>query len=109
MDKGQITDVIQTKTGFEILKVLDHFQAGLQPLDKVEPEITNVLYKQKMEPAMRTYLAQLREESYVMVKPGYTDTAAVPGATVIQEVAPTPDSTTKKKDKKKLPVPKVNG
>ena len=109
MDKGQITDVIQTKTGFEVLKVLDHFKAGLQPLDKVETEITNVLYKQKMEPAMRTYLAQLREESYVMVKPGYTDTAAVPGATVIQEVAPTPDSTTKKKDKKKLPVPKVNG
>jgi peptidyl-prolyl cis-trans isomerase SurA len=108
MEKGQITDVIQTKTGFEVLKVLDHFQAGLQPLDKVETEITNVLYKQKMEPAMRTYLAQLREESYVMVKPGYTDTAAVPGATVIQEVAPTPDSTNKKKEKKKLPVPKIN-
>ena len=109
LEKGQITDVIQTKTGFEILKVLDHFQAGLQPLNKVESEITNILYRQKMEPAMRTYLAQLREESYVQVKPGYTDTAAVAGATVIQEVAPTPDATSKKKDKKKLPLPKVNG
>jgi len=109
MEKGQLTDVIQTKTGFEILKVLDHFQAGLQPLDKVEGEIMNTLYKQKMDPAMRDYLAQLREESYVTVKPGYTDTAAVAGATVIQEVAPTPDSTDKKKGKKKLPVPKVNG
>lgn len=109
LEKGQFTDVIQTKTGFEILKVLDHFQAGLQPLNKVENEVTNILYRQKMEPAMRTYLAQLREESYVQVKPGYTDTAAVPGATVIQEVAPTPDATTKKKEKKKLPLPKVNG
>jgi peptidyl-prolyl cis-trans isomerase SurA len=108
LDKGQFTDVIQTKTGFEILKVLDHNQAGLQPLDKVENEITNVLYRQKMDPAMRTYLAELREESYVLVKPGYTDTAAVPGATVIQEVAPTPDATDKKKDKKKLPLPKAN-
>jgi hypothetical protein len=62
-----------------------------------------------MEPAMRTYLAQLREESYVQVKAGYTDTAAVSGATVIQEVAPTPDATTKKKEKKKVPLPKVNG
>lgn len=109
LDKGQFTDVIQTKTGFEILKVLDHFQAGLQPLDKVEGEITNVLYREKMEPAMRTYLAQLREESYVQVKPGYTDTAAIAGATVIQEVAPTPDTPDKKKSKKKAPLPKVNG
>jgi peptidyl-prolyl cis-trans isomerase SurA len=108
LEKGQFTDVIQTKTGFEILKVEDHFQAGLQPLDKVEGEITNVLYRQKMEPALRTYLAQLREESYVQVKPGYTDSAAVPGATVIQEVAPTPDTPDKKKSKKKAPLPKVN-
>jgi peptidyl-prolyl cis-trans isomerase SurA len=109
LDKGAITDVIQTKTGFEILKVLDHYQAGLQPLDKVSGEISNIIYKQKMEPAMREYLAQLREESYVLVKPGYTDTAAVAGATVIQEVAPTPDTPGKKKEKKKLPAPKVNG
>lgn len=108
LEKGQISEVIQTKTGFEILKVLDHFQAGLQPLDKVEGEITNHIYQEKMEPALRTYLAQLREESYVMVKPGYTDTAAVPGATVIQEVAPTPDTPDKKKNKKKVPLPKAS-
>ena len=108
LEKGQFTDVIQTKTGFEVLKVLDHYQAGLQPLDKVEGEITNILYRQKMDPAMRDYLGQLREESYVTVKPGYVDTAAVPGATVIQEVAPTPDSSDKKKGKKKLPLPKAN-
>jgi peptidyl-prolyl cis-trans isomerase SurA len=109
MEKGQVTDVIQTKTGFEILKVEAHFQAGLQPMDKVESEIMNKLYMSKMQPTMRTYLAELREESYVMVKPGYTDTAAVPGASVIQEVQPTPDVATKNKTKKKVPLPKVNG
>jgi peptidyl-prolyl cis-trans isomerase SurA len=108
LDKDQFTDVIQTKSGFEILKVLDHYQAGLQPLEKVEGEIQNILYKQKMDPALRAYLAQLREESYVTVKAGYTDTAAVPGATAIQEVAPTPDESSKKKDKKKMSVPKVS-
>ena len=105
MDKGQITDVIQTKTGFEILKVMDHFQAGLQPMDKVEDQIMNEIYKQKMEPALRSYLAELREESYVTVKPGYTDSAAVPGATAIQEVPATPDSDGKKKKKQ----PKASG
>ena len=50
LDKNGITDVIQTKTGFEILKVNEHYQAGLQPLDKVSEQITNVIYKQKMDP-----------------------------------------------------------
>jgi peptidyl-prolyl cis-trans isomerase SurA len=101
MDKGQITEVIQTKTGYEILKVLEHFQAGLQPVEKVETEIMNKIYMQKMQPQMREYLAQLREESYVTVKPGFTDSAAVPGASVIQEVAPTADTTQKSKKKMK--------
>ena len=109
LDKNAITDVIQTKTGFEILKVNEHYQAGLQPLDKVSDQITNIIYKQKMDPAMRDYLAELREESYVTVKPGFTDTAAVPGATVIQEVAPTPDTAEKKKGKHKVPLPKASG
>jgi peptidyl-prolyl cis-trans isomerase SurA len=110
LDKNQFTDVIQTKTGFEILRVRDHYQAGLQPLEKVENEISNVLYRQKMDPAMRDYLGMLREESYVLVKPGFVDSAAVTGATVIQEVAPTPDAADKKKQKKKLglPPPKAN-
>jgi peptidyl-prolyl cis-trans isomerase SurA len=109
MEKGQITDVIQTKTGFEVLKVENHYQAGLQPQAKVENEIMNRLYMQKMQPQMRDYLGTLRTESYVMVKPGYTDTAAVAGASVIQEAQPTPDVAAKKKEKKKLPLPKVNG
>ena len=109
LEKNGVTDVIQTKSGFEILKVNEHYQAGLQPLDKVSDQITNILYKQKMDPAMRDYLAQLREESYVTVKPGFVDTAAVPGATVIQEVAPTPDAAEKKKGKHKVPLPKASG
>jgi len=109
IEKGQVTGVIQTKTGFEILKLLEHYQAGLQPLEKVEGEISNEIYRQRMEPAMRDYLAQLREESYVTVKPGYTDSAAIAGATAIQEVAPTPDAPNKKDSRKKLPLPKGRG
>lgn len=108
LDKGQMTDVIQTKTGFEILKVEAHYVAGLQPYEKVQDEIMNRIYMQRVQPALREYLAQLREESYVKVKPGYVDSAAVPGASVITEVAPTPDTQEKSKNKKKIPHPKVN-
>src|ERR1700730_17319957 len=97
LNRGQMTDVIETKTGFEILQVRERYQAGEQPLDKVEPEISNKLYEEKMDPGLRAYLKTLREDSYVQIKPGYSDTAAV-SSQPIEEVAVTPD---KKDDTKK--------
>src|SRR5579863_2496607 len=90
LNRSQMTDVMETKTGFEILQVRERYDAGEQPLDKVEPEISNKLYEQKMEPAMRAYLTTLREDSFVQIKPGYTDTAAVK-AEPIEEVSATPE------------------
>jgi peptidyl-prolyl cis-trans isomerase SurA len=84
MSKGQITDVIQTRTDFEILKVDDHLQAGLQPFEKVEPDIHGVILAQKMQPRIRDYLAELREQSNIIVKPGYNDSALLSGANVPQ-------------------------
>jgi peptidyl-prolyl cis-trans isomerase SurA len=80
MSKGQISDVLQTRTGFEILKVEDHLPAGVQPLEKVEADIRNAIHAQKMQPRMRDYLAELREQSYIIVKPGYRDSALLSGA-----------------------------
>jgi peptidyl-prolyl cis-trans isomerase SurA len=108
LDKGGVTNVIQTQTGFILLKVNAHYNAGLQPLDKVENEITNRLYAEKMEPALREYLQQLREESYIRIRAGYTDTAAAQSASVIEEVPPTPDTPEKKKGKRHLPLPKMD-
>jgi peptidyl-prolyl cis-trans isomerase SurA len=79
MDKDQTTDVIQTRTGFEFMKVEDHLPAETQPMDKVETQIRETIYTQKMQPRMREYLAELREQSYVTVKPGYTDSALLTG------------------------------
>jgi len=82
LGKGQITDVIQTRTGFEFIKVEDHLQAEVQPMDKVETQIRDTIYAQKMQPRIREYLAELREQSYVIVKPDYTDSALLTGANV---------------------------
>ena len=96
-----MTDVMETKTGFEILQVVERYEAGEQSLDKVEPEISNKLYEQDMEPGLRAYLKTLREDSYVQIKPGYVDTAAVK-AEPIEEVAATPEKDDSKKSGKKL-------
>jgi peptidyl-prolyl cis-trans isomerase SurA len=85
LGKGQISDVIQTRTGFEFFKVEDHFQSGLQPLEKVEPDIRNIIRAQKMQPLIRDYLAELREQSNIIVKPGYSDSALLSGANVPQQ------------------------
>jgi peptidyl-prolyl cis-trans isomerase SurA len=100
LKRNQMTDVMETKTGYEILQVRERYDAGEQPLDKVEPEISNKLYEQNMEPAMRSYLKTLREDSFLQIKPGYTDTAAVK-AEPIEEVAATPDKDDKNKGARK--------
>jgi hypothetical protein len=46
-----------------------------------------------MEPAMREYLKTLREQSYVVIKPGYQDIAGGAGGSEIQEVSATPEAT----------------
>ncbi len=104
LKKGELSDVIRTKTGFLILQVQQHYEAGLQPLDKVENEIMNRLYGEKMEPALRNYLTELRRDSYVVVKPGYLDTSAVASSAPIEEVAATPDDAKQKKGKRSFPL-----
>jgi peptidyl-prolyl cis-trans isomerase SurA len=100
MEKNQMTDVIETKQGFLVLKVLEHYDEGDQPFTKVENEIQDRLYGQKMEPALREYLKTLREQSYVVVKPAYQEMAGG-GNSEIQEVSATPEATKEKKGHKK--------
>lgn len=96
MQRNETTDVMETSTGFLILQVREHFAAGQQPEDKVETEISNRLYDEKMKPALREYLDMLRADSYVEVKPGFVDTAEVAGS-AIDEVPAGSDEDAKKK------------
>jgi peptidyl-prolyl cis-trans isomerase SurA len=84
MSKGQITEVIQTRAGFEFFKVEDHLPAGLQPFERVEPDIQNIIHAQKVQPLLRDYLAELREQSNIIIEPGYNDSALLSGANVPQ-------------------------
>ena len=91
---------METKQGFLILQVLEHYDEGQQSLDKVQNEISEKLYNERLEPAMREYLKTLRQQSYVVIKPGYQDIAGG-GNSEIQEVSATPEVTKNKKGHKK--------
>ncbi|HTP69712.1 MAG TPA: peptidylprolyl isomerase [Dongiaceae bacterium] len=100
LKKKEMTGVIETKQGFLVLQVLEHYTEGEQPFDKVENEIMDKLYSERMEPALREYLKTLREQSYVVIKPGYQDMAGG-GNSEIQEVSATPEQQKEKKGRKK--------
>jgi len=101
MKAGEVTDVIRTKQGYVILKVVSHQMAGIPPLKDVEPRVMDALYYQQLQPALRAYLTKLREEAYIDYKPGYVDSGASPNQTKPIETATAKATDTKKLKKKK--------
>lgn len=75
---GENTGVIRTKQGFIILKVTAHRPAGVPPLNEISERIKEAIYSERLEPAARAYLTKLREQAYIDIKPGFTDTGASP-------------------------------
>jgi len=76
LNKNEMTPVMQTSNGFMILQVQQRYEAGVQPLDKIENEVSNRIASTQMPAKLRTYLAQLRKDSFVEVRPPYVDTGA---------------------------------
>jgi peptidyl-prolyl cis-trans isomerase SurA len=101
MKTGEITDVIRVKQGYAILRVDDHEMAGVPPLKDALPKIQDALYYQKLQPALRSFLTKLREEAYIKVAPGYTDTGRSANQTEPIETAAAKESDAKKLAKKK--------
>jgi hypothetical protein len=106
--------------GFLILKVEEHYEAGQASFDEVREQVQEAVVGPKMEPKVREYLTQLRQDAYLEIKEGYVDTGAAPGKdTRWQEVAQLkPALTTKEevlsrsKPKKKVlgvPIPGTKG
>jgi peptidyl-prolyl cis-trans isomerase SurA len=100
MKRNELTDVLETKQGFLVMQVIEHYDEGEQSFDKVKNEIMDRLYNEKLEPAAREYLKTLREQSYVVIKPGFAELAGG-GNSEIQEVSATPEASKQKKARKK--------
>jgi peptidyl-prolyl cis-trans isomerase SurA len=74
--KGDITEPIQTGSGWMLFKVEDHQMEGIADLSEVSPRIQEHLYMEKMQPKMREYLSKLRDEAYMEIRSGFVDTGA---------------------------------
>src|SRR5437764_1926547 len=101
MNAGAVTAVIWTRKGFVILRITRNTAAGIPPMKELEPQIQDAIYMRKLQPALRAYLTKLREDAFIDIKSGYTDTAASPNESKpIYTTAAKPE--VKKKRHKKL-------
>ncbi|HVW87189.1 MAG TPA: peptidylprolyl isomerase [Bryobacteraceae bacterium] len=78
-NKGYVTDPIRVGTGFEILKIEDRTNAGQATFDEVQNEINNKLAEPLVQPKLRAFLTQLRQDAFLQIKPGFVDSGAAPG------------------------------
>jgi peptidyl-prolyl cis-trans isomerase SurA len=101
MKAGDLTDVIRTKQGFVILKVIDHQQAGIPPMKDVLDKIQGAIYYEKLQPALRAYLTKLREDAYIKYADGYIDSGKSANQTLPVETAAAKESDAKKLGKKR--------
>jgi peptidyl-prolyl cis-trans isomerase SurA len=77
--RNYITEPIKVTNGFLILKVDEHYKAGLASFAEVENEVQNKMMNERLGPAERAFLSKLRLAAFLQIKPGYVDSAAVPG------------------------------
>ncbi|HEY1901851.1 MAG TPA: peptidyl-prolyl cis-trans isomerase [Terracidiphilus sp.] len=97
LKSGQYTDPIRTKQGYIIFKVDQHNPGGVPAFKDVESDVEQNYYFSRMEPAMREYLTQMREEAYINIKPGYEDTGASAKQVTLTNSVYTPPTLKKKK------------
>jgi peptidyl-prolyl cis-trans isomerase SurA len=97
LKSGQFTEPIRTKQGYVVLKVVEHIPGGVPAYKDVQEEVEQNFYMARMEPAMRDYLTKMREDAYIDIKPGFTDSGASPKQTKPVYSAYTPPAPKKKK------------
>jgi len=76
LQAGQFTQPILTRQGYIILKVEQHTPGGPRPFKDVQEQAEQDYFGSRMEPAIRDYLNKMRDEAFIYIAPGYTDSGA---------------------------------
>jgi peptidyl-prolyl cis-trans isomerase SurA len=77
--KGTVVGPLKGPLGWVILRVDERYEAGQATFEEVRGEIQDRMARPRMEPKIREYLTLLRQEAFLEVKEGYTDSGQAPG------------------------------
>jgi peptidyl-prolyl cis-trans isomerase SurA len=97
LNTGQYTQPIRTKQGFIILQSTQHNAGGDASFKQVEPQVEEALFLEHMQPKLREYLTTLREQAFILIKPGAVDSGASGNEMKLSYSAYTPPAPKKKK------------
>lgn len=67
LNVGELSEVVETKAGFEIIRIRDRRASVTKPYAEVRPQIEEYLRKEKSDAAMRKLLEELRKKGHVEV------------------------------------------
>jgi len=79
LSSGQNTDPILTRQGYIILKVVQHIPGGPRPYKDVTQDVEEAYYMSRMDPAIRDYQNRMRDEAFIWIRDGYSDSGATYG------------------------------
>ena len=77
LNKNQFTEIIDAPDAFEIYKLTDKHNGGILTFELAEKYIYSEMMEDIAPPKIREFLGKLREDGFVDVKEGFTDTGAL--------------------------------
>ena len=66
IDIGTVSDIVETRFGYHLIKAADHQPAGVRPLSEVTEQLTGYLTGQKKQEAMLAYIETLKESASII-------------------------------------------
>lgn len=78
LQPGEMSDLVETKFGYHIIKVTDRKEARTRPFEEAKAEIFAQLTGQKKKQFVEGYLASLKEKATIVYAPGAEPTPPAP-------------------------------